>query len=84
VTGAYAGAGALLAREGLVRLRGAGPPVPEATVQNAKQNLSSRSGAKPARNSTSRSATASSASKAKSAKPRPPRAKAPRTPPKTA
>ena len=33
VTGAYAGAGALLARGGLVRLREAGPPVPDAPVQ---------------------------------------------------
>src|SRR4051794_32342211 len=86
-TGAYAGAGTLLAREGLARLRGAGPLVPAKTVHNAKQNLSSRSGAKPARKSTSRSAPASTASKARkatSAKPRAPRPKAPRTPPKTA
>jgi len=41
VAGAYAGAGALLAREGIRRLREAGPPVPEETVQNAKQNLGS-------------------------------------------
>jgi hypothetical protein len=46
VTGAYAGAGALLAREGLVRLREAGPlvpavPVPDEPVQNAKQDLGS-------------------------------------------
>ena len=77
VTGAYAGAGALLAREGVTRLRGAGPLVPEETVQNLK----------PARKSTPRSAATSTASKAKKAtgaKPRPPRPKAPRTPPKTA
>jgi hypothetical protein len=49
--------------------------LPEETVQNAKQNLSSRSGAKPAGKSASRSA-ASKAKKATSAKPRP---KAPRT-----
>jgi hypothetical protein len=87
VTGAYAGAGALLAREGLGRLRGAGPMMPEETVQNAKQNLAPRSGGKPARKSAARSAPASTASKAKkatSAKPRAPRAKAPRTPPKPA
>ena len=85
VTGAYAGAGTLLAREGLARLRGAGPLVPEKTVHNAKQNLSSRSGAKPDRKSTSRPARrASKARKATSAKPRTPRPKAPRTPPKTA
>jgi hypothetical protein len=34
VTGAYAGAGAFLAREGLVRLREAGPPVPDVPVQD--------------------------------------------------
>ena len=54
VTGAYAGAGAFLAREGLVRLREAGPPLPDVPVedepvqnasnepvQNAKQDLGS-------------------------------------------
>jgi Putative Actinobacterial Holin-X, holin superfamily III len=46
VTGAYAGAGAFLAREGLVRLREAGSPVPdvpvqEEPVQTAKQELGS-------------------------------------------
>jgi hypothetical protein len=45
VTGAYAGAGALLAREGLVRLREAGPPpdveVKEKPVQKAKQSRGS-------------------------------------------
>ena len=46
VTGAYAGAGALLAREGLVRLREAGPsqpdvPVQDEPVQSAEQNLGS-------------------------------------------
>lgn len=46
VTGAYAGAGAFLAREGLVRLREAEPPRPEVTVQDqpvgdAKQALGS-------------------------------------------
>ena len=44
VTGAYAGAGALLARGGLVRLRQAGPPLPdvpdpEEPTQKAKQAL---------------------------------------------
>src|SRR5919201_976493 len=44
VTGAYAGAGAFLAREGLVRLREAAPPVAHAAVQdepvqNVKQDL---------------------------------------------
>ena len=46
VTGAYAGAGALLAREGLVRLREALPPQPDAPlrdepVQNSTQDLGS-------------------------------------------
>ena len=41
VTGAYAGAGALLAREGIERLRRATPLVPEETVQNAKGSLGS-------------------------------------------
>ena len=34
VTGAYAGAGALMAREGLVRLRAAGPSLPDVPVQD--------------------------------------------------
>jgi hypothetical protein len=45
VTGAYAGAGAFLAREGLMRLREAGPPpdvqVEEKPVQKAKQSQGS-------------------------------------------
>jgi hypothetical protein len=46
VTGAYAGAGALLAREGLVRLRESGPPQPDVPVQDepgqsAEQDLGS-------------------------------------------
>ena len=46
VTGAYAGAGAFLAREGLVRIREAGPllpdvPVQDERVQNAKQAFGS-------------------------------------------
>jgi hypothetical protein len=46
VTGAYAGAGAVLARKGLVRLREAGSPLSEAPVQkepvqDAKQELES-------------------------------------------
>ena len=60
VTGAYAGAGALLAREGLARIREAGPLVPEETVQNAKKNLRSgkpagKRGRKPAARSKPRS-----------------------------
>jgi putative superfamily III holin-X len=46
VTGAYAGAGALLAREGLARLRESGPPQPDVSVQdepvqNAEHGLGS-------------------------------------------
>lgn len=46
VTGAYAGAGAFLARKGLVRLREAGPPLPDVPVQGepvqgAKQEVGS-------------------------------------------
>jgi hypothetical protein len=41
VSGAYMGAGALLARQGLEHLRNATPLVPEATVQNAKDSLGS-------------------------------------------
>ena len=54
VTGAYAGAGAFLARKGLARLREAGPPLPDVPVEdepvqnasnepveNAKQDLGS-------------------------------------------
>jgi hypothetical protein len=39
VAGLYAGAGAILAREGIARLRAAGPPVPEETVKSVKENL---------------------------------------------
>jgi hypothetical protein len=39
VTGLYAGAGAVLAREGISRVRAAGPPVPEETVQSVKEDL---------------------------------------------
>src|SRR3954447_2333822 len=50
VTGAYAGAGALLAREGLERLKQATPLVPEKTVQNAKGSLgSAKRSSRPAR-----------------------------------
>ena len=41
VTGAYAGAGALLAREGLTRLREAGPPPPGDQAEGAKRQLES-------------------------------------------
>ena len=39
VTGLYAGAGAVLAREGISRIRAAGPPVPEETVRSVKEDL---------------------------------------------
>jgi putative superfamily III holin-X len=42
VTGLYAGAGALLARQGVARLRAAAPPVPEETVKSVKKDLGSR------------------------------------------
>jgi membrane protein len=48
VTGLYAGAGALLAREGIARLREAAPPVPEETAQSVEKDLGSK---KPARSS---------------------------------
>src|SRR3954471_10099185 len=38
VAGAYAGGSALLAREGLVRLREVGPLMPAGTVEHAKRN----------------------------------------------
>jgi hypothetical protein len=47
VSGAYMGAGALLAKQGLARLKEAGPLVPQETVQTAKQDLgSAKRGAK--------------------------------------
>ncbi len=58
VTGAYAGAGALLARQGLGRLREAGPlTVPEAPVPDAEQG---RGSAKRATKSAKSAATKSS------------------------
>ena len=55
VAGAYAGAGALMAREGLARVREAGPLEPEKTVEPAKQAGSAKRGTKAVR--TSRRAT---------------------------
>jgi hypothetical protein len=50
VAGAYAGLSAVLAREGLARVREAGPLLPEEAVQNAKHNLgSAKRGTKSAR-----------------------------------
>jgi hypothetical protein len=48
VAAAYGGTGALMAREGLVRLREAAPPVPVEAVESTKKNLgSAKRGAKP-------------------------------------
>jgi len=58
VTGLYAGTGALLARQGIARLRAAAPPVPEETVENVKKNVGSRK--KPARPSQTRARSAAS------------------------
>ena len=67
VSGAYMGAGALLAREGLSRIKEAAPPVPQETVESAKRDLGSgKNGAKSARKPKPR---ARQSSKAK-AKPR--------------
>ena len=52
VAGAYAVGGAGLAQEGISRLRAAGPPVPEETVESVKENLGSikKKRGKPPRN----------------------------------
>jgi hypothetical protein len=42
VTGAYAGAGAFLAREGLIRLREAGPPLPDVPDRDEPGQTSSK------------------------------------------
>jgi len=39
VTGLYAGAGAVLARAGVERLKAVGPPVPEQTVRGLKEDM---------------------------------------------
>lgn len=51
VTAFYAAGGVGLAQEGIARLRAAGPPVPEETVESVKENLGSmkQKRAKPAR-----------------------------------
>jgi hypothetical protein len=51
VAAVYATGGAALAQEGIARLRGAGPPVPEETVESVKQGpgASKRKRTKPAR-----------------------------------
>src|SRR5918997_5108555 len=51
VTAFYAAGGAGLAQEGISRLRAAGPPVPEETVESVKEGLGSikKKRAKPAR-----------------------------------
>jgi len=73
VTGAYAGAGALLAREGIERLKRATPLVPEETVQNAKGSLgSAKRGSRAARPKQAATQRAESARRrATNAKPRP-------------
>lgn len=77
VTGAYVGAGALLAREGLTRLRQAGPPVPgvpveDESVQNAKPDLGSAK--RQARSAAESGRRATSAAKESAAKAAPRRA----------
>jgi Putative Actinobacterial Holin-X, holin superfamily III len=42
VSAMYAAGGAALAQEGISRLRGAAPPVPEATVRSVKQGLGAK------------------------------------------
>jgi hypothetical protein len=51
VSAVYAAGGAGLAQEGIARLRAAGPPVPEETVESVKESLGSvkKKRAKPAR-----------------------------------
>jgi hypothetical protein len=51
VTAVYAAGGAGLAQEGLARLRAAGPPVPEETVESVKESFGAMKSkrAKPAR-----------------------------------
>jgi hypothetical protein len=44
VTAVYAVGGAALAQEGIARLRGAAPPVPEQTVESVKESLGARKG----------------------------------------
>jgi hypothetical protein len=72
VTGAYAGAGALLAREGLARMREAAPPVPEEAVRSAKAGVdaakrkpspNARSKRRSAQSSTARRRTTTAARK---------------------
>ena len=80
VTGAYAGAGAFLARQGLVRLREAGPstadvPVEDEPIQGAKRGVGSvRRQTKSAANSAKRQTKSAANSAAKS--PRRPRSEA--------
>lgn len=68
VTGAYAGAGALLAREGLVRLREAGPHLPDVPVQDDPVQESAQDLASAKRRTAAKSQTAAkSARRTKSA-----------------
>ena len=47
VSGLYAGAGALLAREGIARVRAAAPPVPIEAVESVKGNLGAKKKQRP-------------------------------------
>jgi hypothetical protein len=84
VTGAYAGAGAFLARKGLVRLREAAPPranvpVQDGPVQNAKQALgSAKRRTKSAANSPRRTKSAAKSAPQPTGRPRP-KPKSPRS-----
>jgi Putative Actinobacterial Holin-X, holin superfamily III len=63
VTGAYAGAGTLLAREGLLRLRQAGPPPPDVTSEDEPApDTKQRSSAKAKPGSAAKSARRTKAS----------------------
>ena len=79
VAGAYAGLGAVLAREGLARLREAGPLLPEEAVQNAKHNLGSakrgtKSAAKRGTKSARKPARSTQQARRSTSSKRPPRA----------
>ena len=76
VAGAYAGGSALLARQGLARIREAGPIAPEQSAGSAK-----RAARKPARKATGRSTAG--ARKSASSKRRAPRAQAQRKRPRS-
>lgn len=68
VTGAYAGAGALLAREGLVRLREAAPHVPDVPVQDDPVQESEQGLGSPKRRTAAQSARQTPAKSARRTK----------------